>query len=230
MLTELPEVLTADELGAVRQAMAEGEYADGRTTAGSRARRVKHNEQLRKRGKDGKDGKDGKNLNELVLDALWRHSVLRMAAVPKRIQPPLFSRYSEGMRYGQHVDDALMKRAGASVRTDLALTLFLSDPASYDGGQLLVRSPYGQVEVKLPMGHAVLYPASTLHEVRPVTRGERWAAVTWLESHVRDPARREILFDLDAIKIALSHHRPEAAETELAHKTYSNLLRIWAET
>jgi PKHD-type hydroxylase len=224
MLTELPDVLDADELGALRQAMAEGEYADGRRTAGNRARRVKHNQQLSKRGKDGK------NLDDLVLDALWRHSVLRMAAVPKRIQPPLFSCYSKGMRYGQHVDDALMTRAGASVRTDLALTLFLSEPDSYDGGQLLVQTPYGQVEVKLPMGHAILYPASTLHEVRPVTRGERWAAVTWLESHVRDPARREVLFDLDAIKIALSHHRPEAPETELAHKTYSNLLRLWAET
>lgn len=224
MLTQIPDVLTADESNSIRRVMADGDYADGRDTAGSRARRVKDNLQLRK------DDPSARELKDVVLDALWRNPLLRMAALPKRIQRPLFSRYQEGMRYGQHVDDALMKRQDDSVRTDLALTVFLSDPETYDGGDLLMQSPYGEVSVKLPMGHAVLYPASTLHQVRPVTRGERWAAVTWLESHVRDPAKREILLDLDAIKIALSRTRSDEPETELAHKTYSNLLRLWAET
>jgi PKHD-type hydroxylase len=224
MLTRIPDVLSAEELNSIRQVMAEGEYADGRVTAGSRARRVKDNLQLHKGDPSARE------LNDVVLGALWRSRLLRMAALPKRIQRPLFSRYREGMRYGQHVDDALMKQSGDSVRTDLALTVFLSDPATYDGGELLMQSPYGEVDVKLPMGHAVLYPASTLHQVRPVTRGERWAAVTWLESHVREPAKREILFDLDAIKMALAQSRPDEPETELAHKTYSNLLRLWAET
>ena len=224
MLTQIPDLLTEEELQSVREAMAGGDYADGRETAGSRARRVKDNVQL------CKGDSRARELNDMVLDALWRNRVLRMAAVPRRIQRPLFSRYMEGMRYGQHVDDALMKQQSRSVRTDLALTLFLNDPDTYDGGELLMQSPYGAVSVKLPMGSAVLYPASSFHEVCPVTRGERWAAVTWLESHVRDPVKREILFDLDAIKVSLSRTRPEEPETELAHKTYSNLLRLWAET
>jgi len=223
MLTQIPDLLTAEEVDSIRRVMADGEYADGRETAGSRARRVKANLQLEKREPRARE------VSDLVLDALWRSPVLRMAALPKRIQPPLFSRYKEGMHYGQHVDDALMKQS-ERVRTDLAVTVFLNDPASYGGGELLVQSPYGEIPVKLPLGCAVVYPSSTLHEVRQITHGERWAAVTWIESHVRDPAKREILFDLDAIKIALSRTRSDQPETDLAHKTYSNLLRLWAET
>ena len=159
----------------------------------------------------------------------WGSSEFQRFAIPKTIQRPLISRYREGMNYGRHVDDALM--GGASkTRTDLSVTLFLNDPADYEGGELVIESPMGEEEIKLPAGAAVVYPSGALHRVAPVTRGERIAAVTWVESHVRDPQRREILHDLEVIRTRLSKTAPESRETDLAFKTYANLLRMWAET
>jgi len=185
----------------LRQMLAQAHFADGRATAGAQARLVKRNDQVE------------------------RSDIFHSAARPKHVQPPLFSRYVPGMEYGNHVDDAIM----GGMRMDLSFTLFLSDPESYDGGELVIDSPSGEQDIKLPAGSAVLYPATTLHRVAPVTRGERLAAVTWVRSLIRDAGRREILFDLDRVQNALFARDGKTAETDVLAKTASNLLRLWAE-
>lgn len=223
MLTQIPDVLSASELKAIMNALADSEFVDGRETAGKRAKRVKRNAQLRNRTEQER------SLGDVIVKALGRSSIFRMAAVPKRVHRPLFSRYRKGMHYGRHLDDALMDRPNA-LRTDVSVTVFLNEPDCYEGGELLMHSPYGEVEIKLPAGHVVVYPSTTLHQVNEVTQGERLVAVTWAESHVREAEKREILFDLDAIKTALNGKLPDSTETELVFKTYSNLLRLWAQT
>jgi PKHD-type hydroxylase len=222
MLHCLTAVLTPEEIRAIRDVLATAEWVDGKTTAGFRARRVKENEQLRK-------GDEVREVDNIVLEALRRHGGFGAAVVPNRIHSPLFSRYRPGMHYGPHIDDAMMNKR-SPLRADVAVTVFLGEPADYDGGELVIHTNFGPQEIKLPAGDAVIYPASSLHHVAAVTRGERFAAVTWVQSYVRDPARREVLHDLLAIRKLLSTKMPDAPETELAFKTYSNLLRMWVET
>ena len=223
MIVCLPDVLDLTELREIRDALTAASFVDGKITAGHRAKRVKNNLQL------DKGAAGAERVKSLVLTGLKRNPEFRRAALPRHIQPPLISRYQVGMNYGRHVDDALMG-GERKTRTDVSVTVYLSDPGTYDGGELLIQSPYGDQEIKLPAGAAVLYPASTLHRVQPVTRGERLAAVTWIESHVRDPARREILHDLDRVAQAMARRDPDSEESDLAAKTYSNLLRMWSET
>lgn len=218
----IPDVLGWPELKSLRAVIAKGEFADGKTTAGARARRVKDNVQMT-RGTEAT-----RSAQATVLKALRGNETFQRAALPKSIRPPLISRYLPGMRYGAHVDDALMGR-GTKTRSDVAVTLFISDPADYEGGELLIESPYGPQEIKLPAGSAVIYPSSTLHRVAEVTRGERLAAVTWVQSYLRDPARRELLYDLHRIRTRLAALDPDSEETDLAYKTYANLLRLWSE-
>lgn len=223
MLTQIPDLLTRSEIDHMLATLRGSTFIDGRETAGSRARRVKHNVQLRKRTEAERE------LGDQLVKTLTGNPIFRKAAIPKRIHRPLISRYSEGMHYGQHIDDALMDRPQA-LRTDIAVTVFLTEPECYQGGELLIHSSWGEIELKLPAGHAVLYPATTVHQVKPVTRGERLVAVTWVESHVREPGKREILFDLDAVKTVLDDKLPDSTETALVFKTYSNLLRLWSDT
>ena len=222
MLTKIDSVLDAPALEKIRRALAQGAFVDGQKTAGFRAKRVKHNEQL-----NPKDD-SRKQIDKMVIDALRRSAEFQRAALPRSIQRPLFSRYSSGMDYGLHVDDALMG-SGTKLRSDLSVTVFLSDPDDYQGGELEMASPFGPQEVKLPAGCAVVYPSSTLHRVKPVTGGERLAAVTWVQSFVADPARREVLYDLDRIRRRLGSVDPDGAETDLSFKTYANLLRMWSD-
>jgi PKHD-type hydroxylase len=222
MLVVLNGVLTAEEIGKLREIAAKGEFVDGRQTAGFRAQRVKANLQLKK------TPEEAKIVNTMVVEALRRSGPFRTWIMPKRIDAPLFSRYVPGMRYGAHVDDPVMNK-DHPFRTDVALTIFLSDPASYDGGELVVDAPFGRQAVKLPAGDAVVYPASSVHRVAEVTRGERLAVVTWAQSMVRDPARREILYDLDAVRRLLANKLADAPETDLAFKAYANLMRMWVE-
>ncbi len=169
-----------------------------------------------------------KEVKAAVLAALKRNQTFQRAALPRTIRPPLISRYQAGMSYGLHVDDAMM---GSRVkeRSDISVTVFLSDPGDYEGGDLVMNSPFGAQEIKLPAGHAVVYPSSTLHKVAPVTRGERLAAVIWVQSQVRDPARREILYDVYRMRETLARIDPESEEADLAFKTSANLLRMWSE-
>jgi PKHD-type hydroxylase len=222
MMLCIPEVLTRAELERLRTALAGAEFADGKATAGYRGRRVKNNLQLSRENAVGKD------IAPIIEQALWRNATFGWAVWPKQIRGILFSRYEPGMGYGNHVDNAIMGKASLW-RSDIAFTLFLADPTDYDGGELIIESPLGAQEVKLAAGEAVVYPASSVHRVAEVTRGQRLAAVGWVQSQVRDPAQREILYDLERIKRLLAERLPDAPETDLAFKTQSNLLRMWAD-
>jgi PKHD-type hydroxylase len=222
MLSCIPDILDWTEIKKIRAAIAEGEFEDGKKTAGYRAKRVKHNLQM------DRSSEAAKAVKAIILTGLRRNPTFQRVALPKAIRPPLISRYQEGMNYGLHVDDAMMG-GNPKERTDISVTVFLSDPADYDGGETVMNSSFGKQEIKLPAGAAVVYPSSTLHRVAPVTRGERLAAVTWVQSHVRDPAKREILSDLRSMRDKLVKLRPEEEEADLAFKTYSNLLRMWSE-
>lgn len=222
MLTCIPDILDWTEIKKIRAAVAEGEFVDGKKTAGYRAKRVKHNMQM------DRTSKRAAEVKAMILTALRRNPTFQRVALPKAIRPPLISRYQEGMNYGLHVDDAMMG-GNPKERTDISVTVFLSDPADYDGGETVMHSPFGEQEVKLPAGAAVVYPSSTLHRVAPVTRGERLAAVTWVQSYVRDPARREILYDVYRMRETLARLDPDGEAADLAFKTHANLLRMWSE-
>lgn len=223
MIVCIPDVLSGDELQKIRNEAAAMPFVPGAETAGGRARRVKNNEQISQKAEERKV------LHEIVIGALMRNKMFSRAALPKRIRPPLISRYRPGMAYGKHVDNALMGPKMARERSDVSCTVFLSDIDDYDGGELVIHSPFGLQEVKLPSGAAVIYPSSTLHEVAEVTRGERLVAVTWIQSYVRDERQREILAHLARIKDRLGEIAAESEETDLAHQTHANLLRMWAE-
>lgn len=218
----LPGVVAETELVALRSEIAAGEWIDGRDTAGALARRVKHNEELREAGSDLGAAQ------RRVVEALGRCELLQSVALPRRLAPPMFSRYRLGMHYGRHVDNALLSGM-PPMRNDLAITVFLSDPKDYDGGELVVLTPAGEAEFKLPAGHAVVYPATMQHWVEPVRRGERVAAILWVQSLVRDAALRELLHDLNVVLARLLVTAPDSDETALLAKTYANLLRRFAD-
>jgi PKHD-type hydroxylase len=219
---EVRSLLTADELARVLDELARGEWIDGRDTAGPLARRVKRNEQLRI------EGSDATPAQRLVLQALSRHDGFRSVALPHAILPPMFSRCGVDMGYGRHVDNGVIG-ATARLRSDVSVTVFLSDPDAYAGGELVVLTPAGEAEFKLPAGDAVAYPSTAEHWVEPVRRGERLAAVTWVQSLVRDAAKRELLHDLNVVLARMLTSAPDALETALLFKSYANLLRRWAD-
>lgn len=223
MLICIENLIDNDALSRLRIWLAEATFEDGRVTAGGNAATVKNNEQV----SSDPENKDIKldEMKDLIRDALWESDLFCTAAEPKRIHPPMFSRYSPGMGYGTHMDNALM----GSSRVDMSLTLFLSDPEDYDGGELVIERPYGEQAFKLPAGSAVLYSTTALHRVAPVTRGQRLAAVTWVRSYVRDPAKREMLFDLQTAHDRLSDQLGKTPEVDLLSKTYTNLLRHWVD-
>ena len=223
MVVLIENLIDQETVAQLRAWMAEATFEDGRATAGGAAARVKNNEQVSSDPKR-RDPKL-KEMQELVRDLLWDNALFCAAAQPKKIKPPLFSRYTAGKRYGVHMDNALM----GSMRIDLSITLFLSDPDSYEGGELVVYFPTGERRVKLPAGSAVLYPATALHEVTEVTKGERLVVVTWVRSLVRDAAEREILFDLRASTHRLQDLLGRTTEIDILSKTFTNLLRRWAD-
>jgi PKHD-type hydroxylase len=219
----ISNVLNGNQLTQLRQWIAESPFESGERTAGSRARRVKDNLQMTR------DATHRKAIHEMIVSTLLGNSEFRRVALPKSLRPPMISRYQPGMAYGAHVDDALMGKE-RQTRSDLSFTIFIADPTEYDGGELTIISSIGEDEVKLPAGSMYVYPSSTIHRVQPVTRGERVAIVGWAESYVRDPAKREVLYDIGRIKQLLADQLPNAPETDLVSKTQSNLLRMWAET
>jgi PKHD-type hydroxylase len=224
MLTIIPDLLTPPEVKRITGQLAQGAFVDGKSTASGRARDVKENLQL-----DKKLSPEGLALAKEIQTALGKSKEFQRAVRPRHVRPPLFSRYLPGMQYGLHVDRALMGKDG-SVRSDVSVTVFLSAPDQYEGGELYIESPFGPQEVKLPAGSAVCYPSSTLHRVNPVTKGERLAAVTWVQSHLRSAEDRELLHDLERIFQRLKKVCPEAEETDLAQKSLANLLRRLAES
>ena len=226
MLLAIPSLLTADQVGEVRRLVDGGRWVDGKATAGVQSSLAKHNLQL------AADSEQGQPARALVLAALSSNGLFMSAALPKAIVPPLFNRYdgSERHTFGNHVDNAIrFVGGGASVRTDLSATLFLSDPADYDGGELVIEDSFGAHEVKLNAGDLILYPSSSLHRVEPVTRGSRVASFFWIESRVRDDTQRSILLDMDAAVRSLAGSLgDDRAEVVALTGCYHNLLRQWA--
>ena len=223
MIICISQVLTPEDVDTITTKLESESFVDGRATAGRYARDVKQNQQLSNQSAVADDVK------KAIAQALQQHPLIQMAARPKVMRPVMISRYQPGMTYGSHVDNALMGNASSIMRTDLSLTLFLSDPARYTGGELVIESHQGEQDFKLDAGSAVLYPSSTLHRVEPVTDGVRLAAVTWIQSFVRDPSQREILFDLDTVRQSLFNQQGKSSEFDLLAKSISNLLRLWSE-
>ncbi|MBS7456973.1 Fe2+-dependent dioxygenase [Coralloluteibacterium stylophorae] len=225
MLLHIPGILGREELDRFRHALARADWTDGRETVGAQGAQVKRNLQL------PEDSAVRRELGAHVLAALARSPLYHAAALPARTLPPRFNRYEGGGHYGFHVDGAVMATAdGRQLRSDVSCTLFLADPDEYDGGALIVHDTYGEHEVKLPAGDLVVYPSSSLHRVEPVTRGARLAAFFWVQSLVRDDARRQMLFELDAAIQALTASGADRDALLRLTGVYHNLLRQWAET
>ena len=225
MLLQIPEVLSTQQVDACRKVLEKADWVDGRITAGHQSARAKDNLQL------PEDHEDAQRLQNTILYALESNPLFMSAALPLKVFPPLFNRYQNGQSFGNHVDNAIrqVKDTPHRVRTDLSATLFFSNPEDYDGGELVVEDTYGVHSVKLPAGHVILYPASSLHHVRPVTRGARMASFFWIQSMVRDDGERTILFDLDVAIQRLSSDVPEHPSIVELTSLYHNLLRRWAD-
>jgi len=224
MLLAIPELLTPQELAKIRATLEDADWADGRLTAGTQSAQVKQNLQL------PEESVVARAARATVLAALDRNALFFSAALPRRIFPPLFNRYEGGMRFGNHVDNAIRTHAasGQRIRTDLSATLFLADPESYDGGELVIDDTYGSHRVKLPAGHMILYPSTSLHRVEPVTRGARVTCFFWLESMVREDAQRALLFDMDSAIVAMRAAHGDEPPVVAMTGIYHNLLRRWA--
>lgn len=222
MLVEIPQILTGEQLALVRRMLADAPFIEGKRSAGLVARRVKNNMEV------DPEATETTRLNQLVLGSLYQNTLFRSAALPHRISGAFFARYGVGMSYGDHIDDPVMGEE-TRYRSDIAVTVFLSEAESYRGGELVIRTSFGTKEVKLAAGDAVIYPASSLHQVKQVTQGERLVAVAWVQSLVRDPAKRELLYDLDLARQSLRNVTPDALVTAKVDSVFVNLVRMWAE-
>lgn len=218
MILAIADILSVADIEAVRTGLANATFVDGKTTAGWSAKLVKSNLQAGL-------SPEVERLRVLVETRLIEHPVFALATRPKTIIGPLFSRYQPGHAYGAHVDDALIGGA----RTDVSFTLFLADPKSYEGGELIIDTASGEEAFKLPAGSLVSYPATSLHRVAPVTRGERIVAAGWVRSYVREPAHRELLFDLETARRRLFDREGKTAEGDLLAKCAANLMRLWCD-
>ncbi len=222
MLIRIPAVLNREQLLVVNDLLATAGFADGRRSAGAAAQRVKSNEEI------AAESAQYQPLNNIVMNSLVRHPVYLGAALPNRIAAPFYARYLAGMEYGPHVDDPVMGDQ-PRYRSDLAITVFLSDPQSYSGGELVVRTAFGEQFIKYAAGDAVMYPSSSRHRVAPVTEGVRLVAVTWVQSLIRDPVKRELLYELHQARESMLKSLPDSRETQHVDTAYVNLVRMWAE-
>lgn len=225
MLLQIPQVLNAEQVQRARGILQAADWVDGRVTAGFQSGLAKKNRQL------PEDSPAARELGETITRALGANLLFLSAALPKQIFPPLFNSYEGGEAFGDHVDNAIRQhRSGLRIRTDLSATLFLAEPDTYDGGELMVEDTYGLHSVKLNAGDLVLYPASSLHRVEPVTRGVRLASFFWIQSLIRDDAQRTLLFDMDMAiqRLGQSVGQQDPSLVSLTG-TYHNLLRMWAE-
>ena len=225
MLLHIQDVLTESQTAQFRRKLDQANWIDGRVTAGYQSAKSKNNLQL------SEDDPVAREIGDQIVNALQQNALFMAAAIPLKVFPPLFNRYDNAQSFGSHVDNAIRQVKGSShrVRTDLAATLFLASPGEYDGGELLVEDTYGVHSVKLDAGHLVLYPASSLHQVRPVTRGARLASFFWIQSVVRDDSARTLLFDLDMAIQRLNNDVPDNTALVQLTGVYHNLLRRWAE-
>ena len=225
-MLQIPDVLTPDQVRKCREALEKANWHDGRGTAGHMAVRSKDNQQL------AQDDPLAIEIGDFIVERLGNNPQFMAAALPLKVLPPRFNRYSGGGTYGDHIDNAIFSVPGTThrVRSDLSATLFFSDPDEYEGGELVVEDTYGSHRVKLPAGHLVLYPGSSLHRVNPVTRGARLASFFWIQSLVREDAQRSMLLELDGAIQRLSQEVPDSEALVRLSGVYHNLLRHWSNT
>ena len=225
MLLHIPAVFEAAEVAQIREALSQAAWVDGKATAGHQSALAKHNLQL------PEDDPLARRIGEAMLERLWQNPLFMSAALPHNVFPPLFNRYGPGNDFGYHIDNAIrqVRHSPERVRTDLSATLFFSDPADYDGGELVIEDPYGTPRVKLAAGDMVLYPATSLHKVEAVTRGTRLASFFWIQSLVREDSQRALLFEMDQAIQQLSLDTPGHPALIRLTGTYHNLLRRWPE-
>ncbi|WP_321476781.1 Fe2+-dependent dioxygenase [uncultured Paludibaculum sp.] len=225
MLLQIPDVLTPEQVAHCRRLLDESSWIDGRATAGPQSGMVKNNQQL------PEDHPAAREMGDLILAALEHSGLFMAAALPAKVFPPLFNRYAGGQSFGNHVDNAVRQVSGTPhrIRTDLSATLFFTGPEEYEGGELVVEDTYGAHSVKLPAGHLILYPSTSLHHVRPVTQGARVCSFFWIQSMVRDDGERTLMFDLDMAIQRLSEEAPQHPSVVALTSVYHNLLRRWAD-
>ncbi|MCW9012351.1 MAG: Fe2+-dependent dioxygenase [Gammaproteobacteria bacterium] len=223
MLLPIPGILDQKQLKKVREILNNSRFVDGRLSAGLTARKVKNNEEI------PQDAQVLNQLNHIVMNALYNHPVFQAGVIPHRVATPFYARYGKGQYYGDHVDDPIMGPMNGRYRTDVSTTVFLNEPDEYAGGETVIHTQYGERKVKLAAGDAITYPSGSLHHVAEVTDGTRLVAVTWTQSMVRDPAKRELLYELYRTRDALQKKMPDDEETTRLDHTYINLMRMWAE-
>jgi PKHD-type hydroxylase len=225
MLLQIPKVLAAEQVARIRSRIGAANWVDGNVTSGHQSAQAKYNEQL------SEDSAEAREVGEEIVGALARNSLFFSAALPRQVYPPLFNRYHGQMNFGNHVDSAIRVHAPTSrrMRADISATLFLTAPEDYDGGELLVEDTYGTHSVKLAAGDLVIYPATSLHRVTPVTRGARVSSFFWIESMVRDDGQRSLLFDMDMAMLKLNRDAPGNPALVSLTGCYHNLLRMWAD-
>lgn len=223
MMIEIRELINQAQLDKIHDVLKGTEFVDGKATAGRVAAKIKHNLE------SSLPPEKQQLLNRILMSSLGNHAVFKSFALPNRMADFIFSRYEPGMTYGDHVDDPIMGAGGGRFRTDVSMTVFLNPPESYAGGELTVRTPFGDKQVKLQAGDAVIYPSASVHQVAPVTSGVRQVALTWIQSYVKDAARRELLYELDLARQKLQQVDAESEEARYVDRSYVNLLRMWAE-
>ncbi|BAN50194.1 Fe2+-dependent dioxygenase [Metapseudomonas resinovorans] len=225
MLLHIPGIFTAEEVTRIRGALEQAEWADGKVTAGYQSASAKHNQQL------AEGDPLAREISSAMLQRLWNHPLFVSAVLPCKVYPPLFNRYTAGGSFGYHIDNAIRAIQGSpeQVRTDVSATLFFSEPESYDGGELVIQDTYGSHRVKHAAGDLVIYPASSLHKVEPVTRGARLASFFWVQSMVREDSQRALLFEMDQAIQSLARDVPGHSALLQLTGNYHNLLRRWAE-
>jgi len=221
MLLEIPELLNSAQISKLREILSAASFVDGKLSAGMAAERVKNNEEI------AQDPELLERLYRIIMPSVGHNALFRSAALPNKMADFIFARYHKGMHYGDHVDDPIM--GGGKFRTDVSMTVFLNDPSDYEGGELVIRTSFGDKKVKLAAGSAVVYPSSSVHHVAEVISGERLVALTWMQSFVKDAAQRELLFELDQSREYLLRQEPDAQHTKGVDRSYVNLLRMWSE-
>lgn len=223
MLLHIPEVLSSAKLSNIADTLQNCQFVDGKISAGQVAEKVKNNEEM------AQGTKQAEYLDHLLMSSLAENALFRSGALPFRVAQPVFAQYGAGMRYGNHVDDPIMGSGAIKFRTDVSITVFLNQPDQYEGGELVINTTFGEQKIKSPAGHAVMYPSTSVHRVEEVTQGQRSVAIVWLQSMVRDAAKRELLFELDQARNILLQQNPESVEAKQVDRSYVNLLRMWSE-
>ena len=221
MLVHLKHILGINEINQAKELLEGATFQDGKLSAGFVAQKVKNNE-------EAIDAYTAEKLNEIVMGNLVRHPTYNKAALPHKVAAPFYARYQPGMNYGEHIDDPIMGKDNR-YRSDIAITIFISSPEEYEGGELKIQTPYSEQAIKYPAGDAVLYPATTRHQVMPVTKGERLVAVTWVQSLVRSHEQRDLLYQLNETREKMLRKNPDSEETKRIDLVYINLVRMWSD-